>query len=306
MPPFADLASHSLPPSKWAILTHGGAGDIDPSQGEARKSACLHAAKVGAEILARGGSALDAVQAAVRALESDPLFNAGTGASLDEDGHIALDASVMEGKDLRAGGVCALPPYLHPIDIARAVMEDGRHVLLAGEGAARFADSKGFQRSSHEQMTTEGAQRAWLRTKERLSQRVGWAGGTVGAVAKDAQGNVASATSTGGTVNKLAGRIGDSPIIGAGTYAENECGAASNTGHGEAVMRLCLAKFATDRMRVDDAEACAREAIETMQRRTSGRGGIILVRHNGETAFARNTTTMAWGAVNAEMEEAGL
>jgi len=302
----AELASHSLPPSRWAILTHGGAGDIDPAQAEVRKAGCLQAAKAGAEILARGGSALDAVQAAVRILESNPLFNAGTGASLDEDGHVALDASIMEGKELRAGGVCALPPYLHPIDVARAVMEDGRHVLLAGEGAARFADAKGFARSTHEEMTTEGAQRAWLRTKERLSQRVGWAGGTVGAVAKDEHGNVASATSTGGTVNKLAGRVGDSPIVGAGTYAENECGAASNTGHGEAAIRLCLAKFATDQMRTDDAEACARAAIETMQRRTGGRGGIIVVRHNGETAFARNTTTMSWGAVNAETEEAGL
>ena len=306
MPTFHELVSQSLEPSSWSIITHGGAGDIDPAQGEVRKAACLRAAKAGAEILSKGGSALDAVQAAVRDLESDPLFNAGTGASLDEDGHIALDASIMEGAELKAGGVCALPPYLHPIDVARAVLEDGRHVLLAGEGAARFADTHGFSRSTHEEMTTEGSQRAWVRTKERLSQRAGWAGGTVGAVARDSHGHVAAATSTGGTVNKLAGRVGDSPIIGAGTYAEDGCGAASNTGHGEAVMRLCLAKFVTDRMRDHGSEASARLGIETMQHRTEGKGGIIVVRHDGSLALARNTTTMAWGAVNAETERSGI
>jgi beta-aspartyl-peptidase (threonine type) len=281
--------------SRFAILVHGGAGDVRAEKIPAHVAGCERAAKIGAEVLEKGGSALDAVTAAVTALEDDPLFNAGTGACLHAEGGIELDAAVMVGEGLRAGAVAAMPTFKNPIAIARRVMEASRHVLLAGEGAARFAVAQGFERVDEKTMITEAA-RARLEAVQQKKAEAGWAGGTVGAVARDASGRVAAATSTGGMVNKLVGRIGDSPLIGAGTYADDESGACSTTGHGEAMIRVCLAKAAIDRLRALAPEAAAREVIALMHARTNETGGLILVGRDGALGLARTTRTMTWAA----------
>lgn len=281
--------------ARFAILVHGGAGDVRAEKIPTHVAGCERAAAAGAEILARGGSALDAVVRAVMVLEDDPSFNAGTGACLTSEGHIELDAAIMEGRTLRAGGVCALPPFKNPIAIARRVMEASPHVLLAGEGAARFALAQGFVRAEEASMVTEAA-RARLEAVRAKKAEAGWAGGTVGAVARDVNGDVAAATSTGGMVDKLPGRVGDSPIIGAGTYADDDLGACSTTGHGEAMMRVCLAKTSIDRLREAAPEAAARSAIALMLARTSGKGGLIVVGRDGSLGLARTTRTMTWAA----------
>jgi len=292
-------------PARWSILVHGGAGDVVRTSVGGHVAGCERAAAEGAKVLAAGGSALDAVQRAVEVLESDPLFNAGTGACLDSDGHLALDASIMDGHELRAGGVCALRAFEHPIAIARRVMEATPHVLLAAEGAARFAIAQGFVAADEATMITDAARKKWEAARAKGTSE-GWAGGTVGAVARDVNGHVAAATSTGGMVNKLAGRVGDSPIIGAGTYADDEAGACSTTGHGEAMIRVCLAKTAVDAMRSTDASGTrvtgktaaqtSRDAIALMQRRTAQTGGLIVVAPDGSLGLARTTRTMTWAS----------
>jgi beta-aspartyl-peptidase (threonine type) len=281
----------------WSVVVHGGAGDVSPEARAEHVAGCERAAAAAAQILAAGGGALDAVCRAVIVLEDDPLFNAGTGACLNADGLLELDASVMDGRDLRAGGVAALPPFTNPIAIARRVMEATPHVLLAGEGAARFAVGHGFARADASTMITDTARKRWEAARAKRTTE-GWAGGTVGAVARDAQRHVAAATSTGGMVNKLVGRVGDSPVVGAGTYADDEAGACSTTGHGEAMIRVCLAKTATDHLRARlGPEGAARAAIAMMHARTAQTGGLIVVAPDGALGLARTTRTMTWAAV---------
>jgi beta-aspartyl-peptidase (threonine type) len=284
--------------SAWAVLVHGGAGDRMPGHIDRHQEGCRAAARVAAQVLRAGGSALDAVERAVVVLEDDPNFNAGTGASLNEEGLIELDASVIEGAGLRAGGVCALPPFRNPISIARAVLEDGRHVLYAGEGAARFAVDRGFSRSTSEALTTEAAKERWLSARARANR-----GDTVGAVARDASGTVAAATSTGGRASKRPGRVGDSPVLGAGTYADNDAGACSATGDGEAILRVGLARSAIDRMREGAVpEDVARAVLEAMRGRVGGTGGVILVDRLGRLGLARSAPTMVWAAAGETLE----
>jgi beta-aspartyl-peptidase (threonine type) len=236
-------------------------------------------------------------------LEDDPSFNAGTGACLNADGLIELDAAIMEGSRLRGGGVCALPPFVHPIAIARAVLDDRKHVLYAGPGAERFALDRGFTRASSEAMTSASARDQWARAREKGSDDDGTAAdtppgqGTVGAVARDVRGTVAAATSTGGRLNKRAGRVGDTPILGAGTYADDDAGACSATGDGEAVIRMCLAKTAIDLLRARaHPEEAARTVIRMMGARLEAGGGVILVDRFGRLGLARNTHAMTWAA----------
>ncbi|HZU83252.1 MAG TPA: isoaspartyl peptidase/L-asparaginase [Polyangiaceae bacterium] len=298
----------------WAVLVHGGAGDPPASRGSRHVDGCRAAAAAAAEVLRAGGTALDAVERAVIVLEDDPTFNAGTGACLNEEGRIELDAAIMEGSALRAGGVCALPPFVNPIAIARAVLDDGRHALYAGPGAERFALERGFTRASDEAMTVAAAREQWERARgKRAGENAGSAGsssgqtaGTVGAVARDARGSVATATSTGGRVNKRVGRVGDSPILGAGTYADDDAGACSATGDGEAILRVCLARGAVDllRERVHPEEA-ARAAIRRMGARVGGGGGVILVDRFGQLGLARNTSAMAWAAAGEVLADDG-
>ena len=293
----------------WSLLVHGGAGDV-PSADLARHAAgCLAAAEAGAAVLRAGGSALDAVERAVVVLEDDPVFNAGTGACLDEEGNVALDASIMDGASLRAGGVCALPPFAHPVAIARAVLEEGRHVLYAGEGAARFALGRGFVPATAAALTTDAARARWskaIKASKTTAAPDATSGapsrepGTVGAVARDGRGVLAAATSTGGRLLKAPGRVGDSPIPGAGNYAD-EAGAASATGDGEAILRVCLTKTATDLLRSGlHPEDVARAAVRVLAERGGGSGGVILADRGGRLAWARTTAAMSWAAVTAD------
>lgn len=311
-------ASHGVrEPRAWSILVHGGAGDVPEERRKLHVEGCEKAIAVGARVLEEGGSALDAVQAAVEALENDPLFNAGTGACLNEEGSIEHDAAIMDGSTLRAGGVCALSLFANPIAIARHVMDSSRHVLLAGEGARRFALARGFVPADPAVMTTELARRR-LEAARAKKTTEGWAGGTVGAVAKDARGHVAAATSTGGMVNKHVGRVGDSPILGAGTYADDLAAACSTTGHGEAMMRVCLAKTAIDEVRlltrererasveVGAAERAARSSLAMLHRRTNETGGAILVAPDGSLGLARTTRTMSWALATNRERQSGI
>jgi beta-aspartyl-peptidase (threonine type) len=273
---------------KPVLVVHGGAGSIAMASREAHVRGCEIAAARGLEVLLAGGSALDAVQAAVEVLEDDPLFNAGTGGSLTAAGTLELDAALMEGTSLRAGAVCSLAPFTHPIAIARAVMEKSRHVLLSAEGAAAFAREQGFV--PNEAMITESAR---VRLERWRAGQVGegWAGGTVGAVACDAQGHVAAATSTGGTVGKRPGRVGDSPVLGAGTWAEDTTAACSATGIGEAILRIGLTRTACDAAAMG-AQRAVEHALQVLDARIGADAGLILVTPTGDVGIARNTETM--------------
>jgi beta-aspartyl-peptidase (threonine type) len=264
-----------------AIIVHGGAGPIKDDRLPARLDGCKAAAVAGWQILQEGGSALDAAEAAVVVLEDNPLFNAGTGSTLNSLGKIEMDAAIMEGTLLRAGAVAAVSGIKNPIKLARRVMEDGRHVMLAGEGALMFARQIGFPECPPEALVIDGEKKRWET-----------AHGTVGCVAFDVNGKLVAATSTGGIFNKLPGRVGDSPLIGCGTYA-NQYGAVSCTGQGEAIMRVVMARDAAQLLQ-DDIEPieAARMAVETLQELTGSTAGIILIDRHGKIGYARNTTHM--------------
>ena len=266
-----------------SIIVHGGAGPIKDDSLAARLEGCKAAALAGWAILQQGGAALDAVEAAVVGLEDNPLFNAGTGSTLNSLGKIEMDAAIMEGHSLRAGAVAAVSGVKNPIKLARRILADGRHILLAGEGALLFARQIGFPECAPESLIVESEKKRW-QSKH----------GTVGAVAFDSAGRLAVATSTGGIFNKLPGRVGDSPLIGCGTYAD-DYGAASCTGQGEAIMRLVLTKSAVDFLHeVDNGEAqtAARMAIAHLEERLQSTGGIILIDRSGKIGYARNMSHM--------------
>ena len=276
------------------VIVHGGAGDVPLAKRPLHAEGCKRAAERGLATLLDGGDPLAAVIDAVKELEDDPKFNAGTGACLTADGTLELDASVMLGSDLSFGGVACLPPFRNPIEIAEAVRRDGRHSLYATEGASAFARARGFEPAEAESMITS-ASRERLERVRAGEAGVGWAGNTVGAVACDAQGRLAAATSTGGTVGKAPGRVGDTPIAGAGTFADDRAGACSTTGIGEHIMRFVLARHAVDLLRAGiPAQHAADAAIAGFGQRIAGRGGLILVGPRGDVGFARNTETMSY------------
>lgn len=279
----------------YRVVVHGGAGDLDPNVVPAHVRGCEDARDLALACLKGGGSALDAVELAVRSLEANPLFNAGTGGSLNEDGALELDASIMTS-DGRAGAVAALPPFEHPISIARKILERGEHVFLVADGAARLALELGFEPRLPESMITDGA-RARLERARTLGARTSRrtldpVGNTVGAVAFDRKGALASATSTGGTTNKRKGRVGDSPILGAGTYASTR-GAASATGDGEAFMRMLATRTVIDRVGKEPLDAILQSVLEELEERFSGLGGLIVATPE-EASVARSTRTMPW------------
>lgn len=301
-----DIVSEDGMLGKFGILVHGGAGQVKPERRELHVEGCRKAALVGLDVLRAGGSALDAVERAARVLEDDVLFNAGTGACLDEDGRVMHDASIMEGRDLRAGGVCALSGFRNPISIARAALEDGQHVLYAAEGAARFARTHGFVAIPETSLVTEAAAEA-LSAVRAGKASTGWAGSTIGAVALDKSGLVAAATSTGGMINKRAGRVGDSPLIGSGTYADDGAGAVSTTGHGEGMIRLCIAHVIVDLMREGATpEQATRSAIQRLQARLGSTGGAIAIDRSGRFGLSRSTTTMSWAVASENGIYAGI
>jgi beta-aspartyl-peptidase (threonine type) len=263
------------------LVVHGGAGKIPESDLPALTAGCDRAARVGWQILANGGSALDAVQAAVEFLEDDPRFNAGTGAALNAEGGVQLDASIMDGATLAAGAVAAVNRLRNPIRLARRILDDGRHVLLVADGAHRFAESIGLPLCEPEALITEEQHR-----------RAQTAMGTVGAVALDAQGRLAAATSTGGRRGSLPGRVGDSALIGCGTYADNY-GAVSCTGIGEAIIRVGLARTAVDRLRSGVAPGqAAKSAIASLAKLTRAEAGLIMVGRDGRVGQAHNAVHM--------------
>ncbi len=301
-----------------AIIVHGGAGNIDPERVEGAQEGCREAALVGWNILQAGGSALDAVEAAVRALEDNPMFNAGTGACLTSDGNIELDAGIMEGYTLRVGAVAGVELIKNPVSLARKVLESP-HALLVGKGAQEFAQEQGMPLSAFEDLVTERQYRIWLENKARAAsapeelrhhrREVGSLKarqerhGTVGAAAVDITGTLAAATSTGGIHNKYPGRVGDSPLVGCGFYAD-ENAAVSCTGYGEDFIRLLIAKRTADFVgRGDSAREAAEEAIALLSTSAEGMGGLIVVDRKGDVGFARNSQNLAYACMVEGMAE---
>ncbi len=292
----------------FGIAIHGGAGVISrasmtPESEAAYRRDLESALDAGYAVLARGGSGLDAVTTAVRILEDSPLFNAGRGAVFNHEGINELDASIMDGKDLQAGAVAGVRHVRNPVLLARAVMEDSPHVMLTGTGAEEFALERGVELVPRSYFFTE---RRWnqlerARKGDRLSAADLGYYGTVGAVARDQQGNLAAATSTGGMTNKRWGRVGDSPVIGAGNYADNRSCAVSATGSGEYFIRSVLAHeiAALIRHRGLDAATAAREAVSQSLAGIGGDGGVIVIDHAGRIAMEFNTEGMFRGARDA-------
>lgn len=291
-------------PRRLAIAIHGGAGVIAREQlgadgGAAYRQGLEAALDAGYAVLEAGGSSLDAVTTAVRLLEDNPLFNAGRGAVLAHDGRAYLDASIMSGKDLSAGAVTGVTTVRHPIDLARRVMEDSPHVMLSGEGAEEFAGLKGLERVPNDWFITPTRRQQLDRVLQgRSAPRNELQGlGTVGAVAVDARGDVAAATSTGGMTNKRWGRIGDAPIIGAGTYANNASCAVSATGHGEYFIRSVVAYdiCALVEYRGWTLERAAKEVVQGKLVQRGGEGGIIAVDPQGNLVLEFNSPGMFRG-----------
>jgi beta-aspartyl-peptidase (threonine type) len=263
--------------------------------------------------LASGGSALDAVEAAIVVLEDDPVFDAGYGSHLNLDGHVECDAIVMDGQTLRAGAAANLRHVKNPIRAARAVLERCPHMMLVADGAESFAKENGVTLCKAEELVSEAEWEAWLKCKKdahAAEHHRGHEQGTVGAVAMDRDGRLFAATSTGGTCCKLPGRVGDSPLIGCGCYADAQAGGVSCTGYGEAIMKVVMAKSATDFLRtqnpapnvsgISDAMLAAEKSVELLAARTKGTGGLILLDRDGQPGFAFNTPRMAYGYVQRD------
>jgi beta-aspartyl-peptidase (threonine type) len=301
---------------KPALIVHGGAWDIPDEAVEACKAGCQRALGAGWTLLASGGSALDAVEAAIMVLEDDPVFDAGYGSHLNLDGHVECDAIIMNGETLRSGAAATLQRVKNPIQLARKILEKCPHMMLVAEGAERFAKEYGIKLCQPEELVSEAEQEAWMRCKadkHAAEHHRGHEQGTVGAVAIDREGHLFAGTSTGGTCCKLPGRVGDSPLIGCGCYADSEAGGVSCTGYGEAIMKIVMAKTTVDLLRaraicvdpaaaadvceISSADLAAREAVHLLSKRTHATGGLILLDRHGNPGFAFNTPRMAYGYV---------
>lgn len=294
---------------RYSLMIHGGAGALDNVDDAGTAVRYLDAVRRvlehGREVLALGGSAVQAVEACASLLEDDPVFNAGCGSVLNEFGKVEMDAGIMDGRDLAAGAVAGIQNIANPVQLARRVMTESEHVMLIGEGAMRFADHCGIPREPDSYFLT--ADRVAQLEKARLAHRMTLdhdAGGgdeqkygTIGAVAFDASGNLAAATSTGGITNKRQGRVGDSPIVGAGVYADNESCAVSATGYGEEFMRTVIAKTIADHVALKgmDAAAATEAGLAYLRRRVNGRGGVIVIDNAGRCASGFTTPKMIHG-----------
>ena len=295
-----------------SLIVHGGAWDIPDEAVAACQEGCRNALGAGWSILAKGGSALDAVEAAVVVLEDDPVFDAGYGSHLNADGQVECDAVVMDATTLRAGAAAGLKRIKNPIRLARKICEQCPHMMLVAEGAERFAERSGLLLCDPAELISEAEHEAYLRCREDQHAAIHHRGheqGTVGAVARGRDGRLFAATSTGGTCCKLPGRVGDSPLIGCGCYADGEAGGVSCTGYGEAIMKIVMAKTAVDFLRRDAAKSerdwsaaksAAQDAVDLLARRGKGTGGLILLDRSGNPAWAFNTPRMAYGYVNLD------
>lgn len=310
------------------LLVHGGAWAIPDSDAAAHQAGVRRALEAGWKVLQGGGPAMEAVVAAVTELEDDPTFDAGRGSFLTSDGTVQLDALLMDGGRMKAGGVACVERLRNPIQAARLVLEESPHVYFVGAGAEAFAQKHGMELIDNAELVLDRERERLRAAKERAAAGLAdetFSGhlddkspetavaapldshDTVGAVALDTAGNLAAGTSTGGTLNKAPGRVGDSSLIGCGCYADNMSAAVSLTGWGEPIMKLVLGKWATDRVAAGEApELAAREAITYLYRRLGGHGGIILLGPDGRFGLAHNTPAMAWGLATAAGIETGL
>ncbi|XP_067840286.1 isoaspartyl peptidase/L-asparaginase [Heptranchias perlo] len=286
------------------VVVHGGSGRYT----EDRKEVCLlevrNAALEGYRLIQQGGSALDAVEEASVILENHPLFNAGCGSVLNECGETELDAIIMDGKTLGTGAVSAVRNIANPTKLARLVMEQTKHVMLTDRGASRFAKTMGFPEVPMESLVTERARERWRRNLQPGSNPVELQIelGTIGAVALDSDGNVACATSTGGLTNKMVGRVGDTPCIGGGGYADNQSGAVSTTGNGEAIMKVTLARLIVFHMEQGMSPAEATDTgLQYMWTRLQSHGGAIAINNAGDWTAKFTSENMAWAAVTGDM-----
>nr|XP_054758577.1 isoaspartyl peptidase/L-asparaginase-like [Lytechinus pictus] len=286
-----------------AIAVHGGAWAIPQADTEASCHGVQRAVRAGYKVLENGGTAVDAVEQAVRVLEDDPVFDAGTGSVLNYDGDVEMDAIIMEGKELKCGAVACVNNIKNPISLARKVMEQTDHTLLVGHGANKFANEMGIEKVPTSDLVTEDARKTWEEYRKFkktvdvfFSSRTETGHDTVGCVAVDRLGNVACATSTGGISAKKVGRVGDSPIIGSGAYCDNAYGAVSTTGHGENIMKVTLARTIISYMEHLglSAKEAADKAIAFMSKRVGGVGGAIVVSSTGQLARSFNSERMAW------------
>ncbi|MGH9615621.1 MAG: isoaspartyl peptidase/L-asparaginase [Acidobacteriaceae bacterium] len=303
------------------LIVHGGAWDIPDDLVEPHRRGIAAALEAGYRLLEKGASAVDAVEAAVTLMEDDEAFDAGRGSFLTRDGRVQLDALIMDGATLRAGGVACVERLRNPIHAARLVMDRSPHVYFVGAGAEAFAAEHGMALIENSELVIERERRnleaAQQKQRDSLSSRMPAGAShasqltashdTVGAVALDGSGNLAAATSTGGTLNKSPGRVGDSPLIGCGCYADNLSAAVSVTGWGEPIMKLVLGKWAVDRVQQGTPPAqAAEEAIAYLFHRLGGHGGMILLGPAGRIGFAHNTPRMAWGTCTARGTEVNV
>ncbi|HSY14155.1 MAG TPA: isoaspartyl peptidase/L-asparaginase [Verrucomicrobiae bacterium] len=295
------------------MLVHGGAWAMPDDVTEAHRRGVEAAAAAGWDVLQKGGSSLDAVEAAVVEMEEDETFDAGRGSFLNMDGRVQLDALIMDGATLRAGGVGCVEHIRNPVRAAKKILTESPHVYFVGTGAESFAQEHGIELCANEDLIIEReVERLREAKKQAYLQMPGEFGpthshDTVGAVALDAQGNIAAATSTGGTLNKAPGRVGDSSLIGCGCYADNRSAAVSTTGWGEPMMKLVLAKWTADRVESGvTPEEAAKQALYYMKSRLNGHGGIILVDKRGRIGIAHNTPRMAWALHTKQKLSAGV
>ncbi len=292
-----------------SFIVHGGAWDIPDTMLEDHRHGVKNALRIGWEILEKGGSGVDAVEKAIRYLEDDPTFDAGKGSFVNALGEIELDASMMNGTTFRCGAVGSVQNIRNPISLARLVMDKSEHVLITGIGAVRFARENGIQQCKSDDLLVGRELQRWkeLQGKKTFSTKDAFKGklpsDTVGAIALDKDGNIVAGTSTGGTPNKYPGRVGDSPLIGCGTYADSTVGAVSCTGWGEAIIKVALAKTIVDQMEIngDDPDAAAKIGIEKLKKKADGFGGVIVLNKNGRPAVAFNTPRMARAYRTSEM-----
>jgi len=306
----ASVSSESAPAPastapEWRLVIHGGAGVILPgSMTPEMEAAYITALNVsleaGAAVLRAGGSALDAVEAAVLTMEDDALFNAGHGAVFTASGTHELDASIMDGRDRNAGAVAGVMRVKNPVLAARAVMEKSEHVMFAAEGADAFAQAQGLEMVENAYFDTDRRREALERVLQERARTAADRHGTVGAIALDRGGNLAAATTTGGMTAKAAGRVGDAPLIGAATYAENGVCAVSATGHGEYFIRVGVAKTICDRVKLagEDVKTAAGAALDEVAA-LGGDGGVIVLSGEGDYGFVFNAAGMYRGWIDA-------
>jgi beta-aspartyl-peptidase (threonine type) len=295
-----------------SLIIHGGAWDIPDNMVEDHRRGVNHALRLGWDILRSGGSAIDAIEQTVRALEDDGTFDAGRGSHLNAGGQIELDASMMCGKTFRCGAVAAVRSIRNPISLARKTMEESEHILLVGLGAEDFAVEHGISLSQQSDLISERELERWKAvqgnkqyTSKDAFRKLKTAADTVGAVAMDKNGDICVGTSTGGTFNKHPGRVGDSPLIGCGTYADGAIGGVSTTGWGEGMIKIVMAKSVMNILENNngDAQDAAQQGIDLLKRKVDGYGGVIVMNHRGQFGIAFNTPRMARAYINMEMAD---